>query len=460
MKQENKTETYLYEPQHIADARPDDVQSAQSFCEDYKAFLNAAKTEREAVAETLRLLGAAGYTPFEYGKTFEPGSKVYVDNRGKCVIACTIGRRPLSDGVRLAIAHIDSPRLDMKPNPLYESSGLALFKTHYYGGIRKYQWGATPLALHGVVYRADGTRADVRIGEDEGDPVFCVTDLLPHLAADQSKRTLADGLRGEELNIVLASLPDGEEDDKDRFKRAVMRILHEKYGFTERDFTRAELCAVPAGKAVDVGFDRSMIGAYGHDDRVCAYTALRAEMDTASPEYTTVCVLTDKEEVGSAGVTGLNSDYLFHFLQDLADMQGVVYRHMLRRSMCLSADVNAAFDPTFPDVLEKNNAAYLNRGVCVTKYTGARGKSSTNDASAEVMAFVTNLLDAEGVCWQTGELGKVDQGGGGTIAKYVANRNVDTVDIGVPMLSMHAPFELVAKLDVYHTYLAFSAFAK
>ena len=460
MDQEMKTETYLYEAEHIADARPDDVQKAQAFCEEYKAFMDNAKTEREATAEAVRLLDKAGYTPFEYGRTYEAGAKTYVDNRGKCVIACTIGRRPLADGVRLAIAHIDSPRLDMKPNPLYEDAGLALFKTHYYGGIRKYQWGATPLALHGVVYRADGTCANVRSGEDEGDPVFCVTDLLPHLAADQSKRTLAEGLKGEELNVVLASLPDGEADDKKRFKRAVMRILHEKYGITERDFPRAELCAVPAGKAVDVGFDRSLIGAYGHDDRVCAYTALRAEMDTASPEYTTVCVLTDKEEVGSDGVTGLNSDYLFHFLQDLADMQGVVYRHMLRISKCLSADVNAALDPTFPEVHEKNNAAYINHGVCVTKYTGARGKSSTNDASAELLAFVTNLLDAEGVCWQTGELGKVDQGGGGTIAKYVANRNIDTLDIGVPMLSMHAPFELVAKLDVYHTYLAFCAFAK
>ena len=457
---EEKREDYLYEPQHIADVRPEDVDKAAAFCESYKKFLDAGKTEREATAEAIRQLTEAGYEPFVCGKTYESGAKVYWNNRGKCVMACTIGRRPAADGVRLMIAHIDSPRLDLKPNPLYEDGGLALFKTHYYGGIRKYQWGAMPLALHGVVFRADGSSVNVRIGEDEGDPVFCVTDLLPHLAAEQSKRPLAEGLKGEELNIVLASLPDGEPDDTKRFKRAVMRILHEKYGFTERDFTRAELTAVPAGKAVDVGLDRSLIGSYGHDDRVCGYTALRAEIDTKSPEFTTVCVLTDKEEVGSDGVTGLNSDYLFHFLEDLAEAQGAVYRHMLRNSKCLSADVNAAFDPTFPDVLEKNNSAYLNRGVCVTKYTGARGKSGTNDAGAELMAFVTNLLDAEGVAWQTGELGKVDVGGGGTIAKYVANRDVDTVDIGVPVLSMHAPFELVSKLDVYHTYLAFCAFAK
>ena len=460
MDTKNNQEELLYAPAHIADERPEDLDAAFAFCEEYKAFLDAAKTEREASAEAVRLLRQAGYIPFEYGKNYAPGTKVYLNNRGKSVIASTIGVRPLSDGVRLAIAHIDSPRLDMKPNPLYEDGGLALFKTHYYGGIRKYQWGATPLSLHGVVYRTDGSCADICIGEDAGDPVFCVTDLLPHLAAEQSKRSLADGLKGEELNIVLGSLPDGEPDDKNRFKRAIMRILNEKYAITEKDFMRAELSAVPAAKAVDVGFDRSMIGSYGHDDRVCAYTALQAEIRTSSPEFTTVCVLTDKEEVGSDGVTGLNSDYLFHFLNDLADMQGVVFRHMLRRSKCLSADVNAAFDPTFPDVMEKNNASYLNRGVCVTKYTGARGKSSTNDASAEMLAFVTNLFDAAGVVWQTGELGKVDAGGGGTIAKYVANRNIDTLDVGVPVLSMHAPFEIVSKLDVYHTYLAFCAFAR
>ena len=450
----------LYEAKHIWDAVPEARQAASEFCEDYKTFLNAAKTEREAVAEVERRALAAGYVPFEVGKVYAPGSKVYFNNREKAIICATLGQKSVEEGARLMIAHIDSPRLDLKPNPLYEDSELALFKTHYYGGIRKYQWGATPLSLHGVVVKSNGEKVTVRIGEDEGDPVFCVTDLLPHLAAEQSKRTLGEGLKGEELNILVGSLPFEDEEVKERVKLQVMNLLYEKYGFTERDFTRAELEAVPAFKAVDVGLDRSMIGSYGHDDRVCAYTALQAEFEIKAPVYTTVCVLTDKEEVGSDGVTGLQCDYLFHFLGHLADAQKANYKVMLANSKCLSADVNAAFDPTFPDVLERRNAAYLNRGVVVTKYTGARGKSSTNDAGAELMGYVTNLLDSKGVIWQTGELGKVDMGGGGTIAKYVANRNVDVVDIGVPMLSMHAPFELVAKLDVYMTYKAFAAFAE
>ncbi|WP_367925440.1 aminopeptidase [uncultured Ruthenibacterium sp.] len=452
-------EKILYEPKHIWDAVPEARKEAMDFCEDYKTFLNVAKTEREAVSEIERRACAAGYVPFEVGKMYEPGAKIYFNNREKSIICATLGQKSLEEGAHLMIAHIDSPRLDLKPNPLYEDSELALFKTHYYGGIRKYQWGATPLSLHGVVVKSNGEKVTVCIGEEEGDPVFCVTDLLPHLAAEQSKRTLGEGLKGEELNIVLGSLPYDEEDVKDRVKLQIMNLLYEKYGFTERDFTRAELEAVPAFKAVDVGLDRSLIGSYGHDDRVCAYTALQAELQVQNPAYTTVCVLTDKEEVGSDGVTGLQCDYLFHFLGHLADMQKANYKVMLAHSKCLSADVNAAFDPTFPDVLERRNAAYLNHGVAVTKYTGARGKSSTNDAGAEMMGYVTNLLDAKGVIWQTGELGKVDMGGGGTIAKYVANRNVDVVDIGVPMLSMHAPFELVAKLDVYMTYKAFEAFA-
>lgn len=453
-------EKILYEPEHICDAAPQARQEAMDFCEDYKSFLNAAKTEREAVSEIVRRVEAAGYVPFEVGKTYSAGDKIYFNNREKAVICATLGQKGVQEGTHLMIAHIDSPRLDLKPNPLYEDSELALFKTHYYGGIRKYQWGATPLSLHGVVVKSNGEKVTVRIGEDEGDPVFCVTDLLPHLAAEQSKRSLGEGLKGEELNILVGSLPYEDKEVKERVKLQIMNLLYEKYGFTERDFTRAELEAVPAFKAVDVGLDRSMIGSYGHDDRVCAYTALQAEIQVKNPTYTTVCVLTDKEETGSDGVTGLQCDYLFHFLGHLADMQNANYKVMLANSKCLSADVNAAFDPTFPDVLERRNAAFLNRGVAVTKYTGARGKSSTNDAGAEMMGYVTNLLDAKGVIWQTGELGKVDMGGGGTIAKYVANRNVDVVDIGVPMLSMHAPFELVAKLDVYMTYKAFAAFAE
>lgn len=453
-------EALTFTQPHIADARPELAETAFRFCEAYKAFLDAAKTEREAVDTALRLLEQAGYRPLRHGEgAYRAGDKVYYNNRGKALLCATLGKQPLDAGVRLMVAHIDSPRLDLKPNPLYEDSDLALFKTHYYGGIRKYQWGATPLSLHGVLYHADGTRADVHIGEDPGDPVFCVTDLLPHLGAEQNKRTLADGLRGEELNLVVGSLPYADKELKDRVKLRVLELLHEKYGVTERDFTRAELEAVPAVKAVDVGLDRSMIGAYGHDDRVCGYTALRAELEAVRPEYTTVCVLADKEEVGSSGATGLAGDFVFHFLGDLAQAQGADYRRMLQNTKCLSADVNAAFDPTFPDVSEKRNASYLNRGVVLTKYTGARGKNSTNDASAEMMSYVTAIFDAAGVLWQTGELGKVDFGGGGTVAQFVANRDVDVVDVGVPVLSMHSPFELVAKLDVYMMYQAFTAFA-
>ena len=453
-------EKLLFTQPHIADEQPEALEAAQSFCEDYKEFLDHAKTEREAVKETVKRLEAAGYRPFDRlaKQAYRPGDKIYYNNRGKSIIAATIGTEPLDAGTRLMIAHIDSPRLDLKPNPLYEDTDLALFKTHYYGGIRKYQWGVTPLSLHGVVVKTNGETVEIHVGEDDSDPVFCVTDLLPHLAADQSKRTLGEGLKGEELNIVVGSLPYEDKEVSNRVKLNIMRLLNEKYGITERDFVRAEIEAVPAAKARDIGFDRSLIGGYGHDDRVCAYTALRAEIDTQAPAFTSVCVLTDKEEVGSDGNTGLNSDYVFHFLSYLAEIQGANYKMLLQNSKCLSADVNAAVDPTFPEVTEKNNAAYMNRGVCVTKYTGSRGKSSTNDAGAELMAFVTGILDDAKVIWQTGELGKVDQGGGGTVAKYVSQHDVDTVDIGVPMLSMHAPFELVAKLDVYMTYRAFAAF--
>lgn len=453
-------EALTFTPPHIADARPDTAKAAAYFCEDYKVFLNAAKTEREAVGEVERRLLGAGYQPLQrVGAAYKAGDKVYYNNRGKAILCATLGKQPLDAGVRLMVAHIDSPRLDLKPNPLYEDNDIALFKTHYYGGIRKYQWGATPLSLHGVVYRKDGTKAEVCIGEDAGDPVFCVTDLLPHLGTEQNKRTLADGLRGEELNIVAGSIPYPDKDLKSRVKLRVLELLHEKYGITERDFTRAEIEAVPAVKAVDVGLDRSMIGAYGHDDRVCAYTALLAEMEMREPEYTTVCILADKEEVGSIGATGLAGDFVFHFLGYLADAQGANYKLMLQNSKCISADVSVAFDPTFPEVLDRRNASYLNRGVVVTKYTGSRGKSSTNDASAEMLSFVTGIFDAADILWQTGELGKVDLGGGGTVARFLTNHDLDVVDVGVPVLSMHSPFELVSKLDVYMMYQAFTAFA-
>ncbi|NBH73957.1 aminopeptidase [Clostridiaceae bacterium] len=445
---------------HIGKEAPQQVEEAASFCEGYKAFLNEGKTERECVRAAVRMLEAAGYRPFAADKKYRPGDKVYQVNRHKSLIATTFGEEPLDRGVRINGAHIDSPRLDLKPCPLYEKSEIAYFKTHYYGGIRKYQWGTVPLAIHGVVVKKDGETVDLCIGEKEGDPVFCVTDLLPHLAAKQNERKLSEGLKGEELNIVAGSLPFADEEIKEPVKLLVLKLLHDRYGITEADFYRAEIELVPAQKAVDVGLDRSLVGAYGQDDRVCAYTALMAEIEAKLPKYTTVTVLTDKEEIGSEGNTGMNSAYLKHYVEDLAEAAGVRARDVFRNSLCLSSDVNAAYDPTFADVFEANNSSYINKGCVLTKYTGARGKSGANDASAETMARVIAAMEKEGVYWQAGELGAVDQGGGGTIAKYVAQLDIDVVDLGVPILSMHAPFELASKLDVYNTYKAFQAFYK
>ena len=407
------------------------------------------------------MLKEAGYTEFDRTKTYCPGNKIFWNNRGKALAAATIGTLPLEEGLRLNAAHIDSPRLDLKPNPLFEKNEIAYLKPHYYGGIRKYQWSAVPLAMHGVVVKADGEAVTVSIGEEPGDPQFCITDLLPHLSAEQNGRKLGEGIKGEELNIVVGSIPFiGEEDEKIKapVKLMAMKLLHEKYGITEKDFTRAEIEMVPAYKAVDIGLDRSLVGAYGQDDRVCAYTALMAEMETKAPAHTTFTVLADKEEVGSSGNTGLDSDFLLHMIEDLAEAMGAHCNTVLRHSICLSSDVNAAYDPTFAFVYEERNACHINKGCVLTKYTGARGKSGTNDASAETMAEVIRIMDENGVYWQTGELGAVDVGGGGTIAKFAASMEMDVVDLGVPILSMHAPFELASKLDVYNTYRVFHAF--
>ena len=447
---------------NIGKDAPDQREKAFAYCEDYKTFLDAAKTEREFVAAAEKRLRAAGYTLFEEGIAYGPGAKVYGINRKKSVIMTTIGRRPLEEGVRLNVAHIDSPRLDLKPNPLYEKSELAYFKTPYYGGIRKYPWATIPLAMHGVVVKKGGETVTISVGEEPGDPVFCVTDLLPHLSAEQNERKLKDGIKGEELNIVIGSLPwesEGEE-LKEPVKLLALSILYERYGITEKDFLRAEIEMVPAVHAVDVGLDRSMVGAYGQDDRVCAYTAMTAEIDTKMPEYTTVTVLADKEEIGSVGNTGLNSDFLRHYLEALAQGAGAVCRRMLQNSLCLSSDVNAAYDPTFASVYEERNSCFMNRGCVLTKYTGARGKSGSSDASAETMERIIRIMDEEGVYWQAGELGAVDVGGGGTVALFVAGMDVDVVDLGVPILSMHSPFELASKLDIYNTYRAFCAFYK
>ncbi len=436
------------------------IEQAYAFCEHYKSFLDGAKTEREAVEKVIEMAKGRGYTEFEPGRRYSAGDKVYQNNRGKAIILSTIGTQPIEQGVHIVASHIDSPRLDFKPRPLYEEAQLAYFKTHYYGGIKKYQWSAMPLALHGVIAKKDGSTIKVCIGEDEGDPVFTITDLLPHLAREQMKRPLSEGLKGEELNILIGCRPFKDDKASEKVKLAIAKLLHDKYGIIEADLLSADLTAVPAHKAKDVGLDRSMVGAYGHDDRVCAYTSLMAELYVAAPAHTTVTVLADKEETGSDGNTGLNSSFLKYFIADLAEGCGVSARRVLRNSRCLSADVNCAFDPTFADVNEKRNTSYLNYGVVVTKYTGSGGKYGTSEATAEYMSWVRRLLDDAQIIWQTGELGKVDAGGGGTVAKYIAALDVDVVDVGVPVLSMHSPFEVVSKADVYMTYKAFEAFLK
>ncbi len=432
-------------------------QQVMTYCEAYKTFLNRAKTEREAVTEAIRLAEEQGFVPFDRRESLKAGDKVYVNNRGKALILAVIGTKPIEEGVSIAASHIDSPRLDLKPNPLYEDHSLAYLDTHYYGGIKKYQWMTIPLALHGVVVRQDGTVVNVCIGEEENDPVLCITDLLPHLGTNQMKKTASEFIGGEEMNILIGSKPLSNDEGAEAVKYNILKWLSDKYGITETDFLSAELTAVPVYQARDVGLDRSMIGSYGHDDRVCAYTALTATFALETPAYTAVTVLADKEEIGSDGVTGMQSAYLQNFIEDLADAQGAKVRHVLHNSLCLSADVNVAYDPLYPDTVEARNCAALNQGVVLTKYTGARGKSGTSDASAELMGFYRRIMDASGVVWQIGELGRVDLGGGGTVAKYIANLDVSTVDLGVPVLSMHAPFEVVAKTDVYMAHKAFFA---
>jgi aspartyl aminopeptidase len=438
----------------------EEIAKADEYCVNYKTFLDQAKTEREAVAFAFAQAQTHGFVPFDKAKKYEKGAKIYYINRNKAIILAVIGSKPLSDGVHITAAHIDSPRLDLKQNPLFEEAQIAQFKTHYYGGIKKYQWTAIPLALHGVIIRKDGGKTTVRIGEEEGDPQFCVTDLLPHLAKEQMKKTLAEGITGENLNVLVGSRPFRDDKASELVKLAILNLLNEKYGITEADFLSAELTMVPAFKTVDIGFDRSLIGAYGHDDRVCAYPAMTALFDCGAPETTSVCVLTDKEETGSEGNTGLNSAYVKYFIADLARPYGLAGRDVLSHSKCLSADVNAAFDPNYPEVLEKRNASYINYGVVMSKFTGHGGKYDTNDASAEFTSEVIRLFDSKSIAWQMGELGKVDQGGGGTVAKYIADLDVDVIDVGVPVLSMHAPFEVVSKLDVYTTYRAMLEFYK
>ena len=430
------------------------------YCEGYKTFLDRGKTERDCVDYAVELAEAAGFVPFERGMELQPGTKVYRVNRGRAVNLAVIGSAPLDQGVSISASHIDSPRLDLKPSPLYEDSELAFLKTHYYGGVRKYQWVTIPLELRGVVAMKDGSIVNVSVGSHPGDPLFTIDDLLPHLGAEQSKKPLGEAIPAESLNILVGSRPLKDDDGKDRVKLAVMKLLYDHYGIREADLISAEIEAVPAFNAVDIGFDRSLIGAYGHDDRVCAYATLAALLQLSAPEYTAVCMLADKEEIGSEGVSGMKSAAFDTFMEDLCQAQNVPLRACYEKSFCLSADVTAAYDPNFADVYEKRNSAFVNYGMGLCKYTGARGKSGASDADAETVAYVRRLFDEAGVIWQISELGKVDAGGGGTIAYIMANYGMEVIDSGVAVLGMHAPWEAVSKADVYEAYKGYKAFLR
>ena len=428
----------------------------ESYCKDYMAFMDACKTEREATAWAVAEAEKLGFKALENGMSVKPGDKIYLNNRGKSIILAVIGSESLASGINICAAHVDSPRMDLKPNPLYEDSEIAYFKTHYYGGIKKYQWPTVELALHGVVCKKDGTTVTVNIGEDAGDPVLMVSDLLIHLSADQMQKTAAKVIEGEQLNVILGTEPlEGE--GSDLVKLHIMKLLNEKYGMVEEDFLSAELNVVPAAKCREVGLDRSLISAYGHDDRVCAYAELIALFNLETPRKTAMCILADKEEIGSVGVSGMQSEAFEYFVETICDAQNVKMKDCLAASFCLSADVSNAFDPNFAETCDRRNNSRLNYGISICKYTGSRGKGGASDASAEVMRHIRKTFDDAGVIWQIATLGKVDQGGGGTVAAYMANRNIDTVDAGVPVLSMHAPLELVSKLDCYETMLACKA---
>ena len=443
------------------EASAEEIKEIYEYSKGYMKFLDDAKTEREAVITTIEMIEKQGYTEYKFGDKLAVGDKKYYNNNGKSLVMFKIGAEKLEeDGIRILASHIDSPRIDLKQVPLYEDAGMGFLKTHYYGGVKKYQWTAIPLALHGVMVKADGEVVDVKIGEEDTDPVFYINDLLPHLAQRQSQEPLGTAISGETLNILVGGLPYDCDDVSDKIKLTVLSMLNDKYGVTEEDFLSAELSLVPAFKARDIGFDRALIGAYGHDDRVCSYPAVTALLDNDDTKRTVMVVLADKEEVGSVGLTGMQSDVLTDIIAMISTACAADPIIVRSKSKCLSADVNAAYDPNFADVYEKRNSAMLSCGTCLSKYTGSRGKSGTSDASAEFVGFVRRLFNENGVIWQTSELGKVDAGGGGTVAMFIANHNIETVDLGVPVISMHAPYEVVSKADVYSTYKAFCAFVK
>lgn len=460
-----RSEELIYERKSIWETSDKKtLKKIQEFSNGYIDFLNKSKTERLAVEEGIKIAKESGFRPISTYKKLKEGDRVYFSNREKTLFLAIIGKAPISEGVNAVGAHIDSPRLDLKPNPLYEADGMALLKTHYYGGIKKYQWTTIPLAIHGVVVREDGTKLNVSIGEEDDEPVFCVTDLLPHLAREQASKPLREAITGEELNVLFGGIPYEDEKIKEKVKLNVLDILNKKYGMKERDFTSAELEIVPAFKAKSVGLDSSFVGGYGQDDRVCAYTALKAICDIGLCEKTAVCVLADKEEVGSMGNTGMESRAFEFFLADLMNLRGEFDEYSLKKTLAnskmLSADVDAGYDPTYASAMEKNNSCYLGNGVCVAKYSGHGGKSGGNDASAEFVGEVRKLFEDNDIAWQIGELGKVDQGGGGTIAYYLADQGLDVIDCGVAVLSMHAPFEITSKADVYMAYRAYNVFMK
>ena len=454
-------EKLSYKKQNVFEvSTPEEIKAIYDYNVGYMKYLDDAKTEREAVDATIAIIEAQGYTEYKLGDKLSVGDKKYLNNRGKNIFVFKVGSRDLEeDGIRILASHIDSPRLDLKQVPLYEEGNMGFLKTHYYGGVKKYQWTAIPLALHGVMVKADGTVVTVKIGEDECDPVFYINDLLPHLGGRQSQEPLGTAISGETLNILVGGLPYADEEISDKIKMTVLSMLYEKYGVTEEDFLSAELSLVPAFKARDIGFDRALIGAYGHDDRVCSYPAVTALLDTET-DSTVLVVLADKEEIGSVGLTGMQSDVLVDLIAKISEALGKDSIIVRSKSKCLSADVTAAFDPNFAEVYERRNSAMISCGTCMSKYTGARGKSGTSDASAEFVGYVRRVFADNGVIWQTAELGKVDAGGGGTVAQYIANHNIETVDLGVPVISMHAPYEVVSKADVYSTYKAFCAFVK
>ena len=448
----------IYEKKTVYEkAGADVVNAAYDYAKGYTRFLDAAKTEREAVTECVRMAEEAGFLPYQFGDALKAGDKRYYNNRGKGIYLFRVGSESINNGIRITAAHLDSPRLDLKQVPVYEESGMCYLKTHYYGGIRKYQWLATPLALHGVVVKQNGEVVTVVIGEKDSDPVMYITDLLPHLAAAENEKPVSKAFQAEKLNILVGSRPvDGEE--KDAVKMGVLNYLYENYGIVEEDLLSAELSIVPAAKARDVGLDRSMIGGYGHDDRCCAYPSITALINADDSTHTTMCILVDKEETGSDGVSGMQSRLILDLIGEITKALGGNEPTVRANSKCLSSDVTATFDPAFADVYEHRNSSLIGCGVSMCKFTGSRGKGGTSDASAELVGWVRRCLNEAGVVWQTCELGKTDVGGGGTVAKFLANHNIDTVDLGVGVLSMHAPYELIAKVDLYEAYRAFYAF--